>query len=443
MAATLSGGEARRIRLATQIGSQLMGVLILDEPSIGLHQRDNAADPHPAGPARPRQHRARHRARRERANRGLDRRPRAGCGRAHGGYIVCSDSQDAFLRCADGLTAQYLRGEKSIETPAVRRPGNGQYLVVRNATEGNLKHVDVRLPLRWAGFICVTGVSGSGKSSLVNEVIYKSLAMRMYRAKDRPGQHEAIEGIENLDKVVDIDQSPIGRTRSAEPGHLHEPLCGDPRPLRRARARCAGTSRAASPSTSRVVAARRARWRHHPHRDAVPAGRRHPAEICTASYNQGPARTSSGASIADVLDLMTVDEARRSSRTSPRSGRSCKTLQEVGWLHPAGPVRPPRSQAARRHQAEQGAQPPRRAGKTSTSWTSRRPTCTSRTSKLLQVLQQLVDQGNTIVVIEHNLDMIKEADWVIDLGGQRRQGRLGDRRGHAGARSQGGALLYR
>jgi excinuclease ABC subunit A len=217
MAATLSGGEAQRIRLATQIGSQLMGVLyILDEPSIGLHQRDNnrlidtllhlrdlgntvLVIEHDEETMRA-------------ADWIVDMGPGAG---ENGGYVVCSAPADAFINCADSMTAAYLRGDKEIAVPAIRRPGNGEYVIVRNATENNLKHVDVRIPL--GKFICVTGVSGSGKSSLVNEVLYKALAMRIYRAKDKPGRHETIEGIENLDKVVDIDQSPIGRNPRSNP----------------------------------------------------------------------------------------------------------------------------------------------------------------------------------------------------------------------------------
>ncbi|MCB0159222.1 MAG: excinuclease ABC subunit UvrA, partial [Caldilineaceae bacterium] len=216
-AATLSGGEAQRIRLATQIGSQLMGVLyILDEPSIGLHQRDNArlietlkgmrdlgntvlVVEHDEDTIRE-------------ADWVVDMGPGAG---EHGGHVVVSAWQDDFIRHPESLTAQYLRGERRIAVPQERREGNGNFLFIRHASENNLKDVDVRIPL--GKFVAVTGVSGSGKSTLVVEVLYKKLAQLMYRAKARPGKHRELEGIEHLDKVIDIDQSPIGRTPRSNP----------------------------------------------------------------------------------------------------------------------------------------------------------------------------------------------------------------------------------
>ena len=421
MAATLSGGEAQRIRLATQIGSQLMGVLyILDEPSIGLHQRDNArlirtlldlrdlgntvlVIEHDEETMRT-------------ADWIVDLGPGAG---EHGGYIVCSDSRDAFMTCADSLTAQYLRGERCIETPEVRRPGNGQYLVVRNATENNLKHVDVRLPL--GKFICVTGVSGSGKSSLVNEVIYKALAMRMYRAKDKPGRHEAIEGIENLDKVVDIDQSPIGRTPRSNPA-TYTNLFTEIRDLF-----------AALPE-SKVRGYKPGRFSFN-----VKGGRCEacqgdgiiriemqflpdvyvPCEICHGKrYNREALEIRyKGKSIADVLD-MTVDEALTFFQHIPAIRKKLQTLQEVGL----GYIRLGQSgttlSGGEAQRVKLSKELSRRAtGKT--LYILDEPTTGLHfedIKKLLQVLQQLVDQGNTIVVIEHNLDVIKGADWVIDLG---------------------------
>jgi excinuclease ABC subunit A len=216
-AATLSGGEAQRIRLATQIGSQLMGVLyILDEPSIGLHQRDNARLIRTLLDLRDLGNTVlviEHDEETMRASDWIvDLGPGAG---ENGGYVVCSAPTPDFLECGTSLTAAYLRGEKEIAVPKLRRPGNGEYLTVRSASENNLKDLDVRFPL--GKLICVTGVSGSGKSSLVIEVLYKALALRMYRAKDRPGAFASIEGMDQLDKVIDIDQSPIGRTPRSNP----------------------------------------------------------------------------------------------------------------------------------------------------------------------------------------------------------------------------------
>ncbi len=420
-AATLSGGETQRIRLATQIGSQLMGVLyILDEPSIGLHQRDNArlirtlldlrdlgntvlVIEHDEDTMRA-------------ADWIVDLGPGAG---EHGGHVVCSDWTPEFLQCSDSLTAQYLRGDKAIAVPHLRRPGNGQYLIIRDATENNLKHVDVRLPL--GKFICVTGVSGSGKSSLINEVLYKALAMRMYRAKDKPGRHETIEGIENLDKIVDIDQSPIGRTPRSNPA-TYTNLFTDIRDLF-----------AALPD-AKVRGYKPGRFSFN-----VKGGRCEacqgdgiiriemqflpdvyvPCEVCHGKrYNREALEIKyKGKSIADVLD-MTVDEALAFFNNIPSVRNKLSTLQEVGL----GYIRLGQSgttlSGGEAQRVKLSKELSRRAtGKT--LYILDEPTTGLHfddIQKLLMVLGRLVDQGNTVVVIEHNLDVIKSADWVIDLG---------------------------
>jgi excinuclease ABC subunit A len=421
MAATLSGGEAQRIRLATQIGSQLMGVLyILDEPSIGLHQRDNArlirtledlrnlgntvlVIEHDEDTMRS-------------ADWIVDLGPGAG---EHGGHVVCSAARDEFLECGDSLTAQYLRGEKRIDVPAVRRPGNGQYLIVRDATENNLKHVDVRIPL--GKLVAVTGVSGSGKSSLVNEVLYKALAMRMYRAKDRPGRHLTIEGIENLDKVVDIDQSPIGRTPRSNPA-TYTNMFTDIRDLF-----------AALPD-AKMRGYKPGRFSFN-----VKGGRCEacqgdgiiriemqflpdvyvPCEVCHGKrYNREALEIKyKGKSIADVLD-MTVAEALEFFQNIPPIRNKLSTLYEVGlsYIRLGQPGTTLSGGEAQRVKLSKELS--RRAtGKT--MYILDEPTTGLHfddVQKLLQVLQRLVDQGNTIVVIEHNLDVIKCADWIIDMG---------------------------
>jgi len=421
MAATLSGGEAQRIRLATQIGSQLMGVLyIQDEPSIGLHQRDNGRLISPLKDLRNLGNTVLVIEHDEDTMRSADYIVDLGPGAGeHGGHVVCSDWRDEFLRCTESLTAQYLRGEKRIEVPKVRRPGNGQYLIIRDATENNLKHVDVRLPL--GKFICVTGVSGSGKSSLVNEVLYKALAMRMYRAKEKPGRHLTIEGIENLDKVVDIDQSPIGRTPRSNPATYTNRFT-EIRDLF-----------AALPD-AKIRGYKPGRFSFN-----VKGGRCEacqgdgiiriemqflpdvyvPCEVCHGKrYNREALEIKyKGKSIADVLD-MTVAEARDFFQHIPPLRNKLQTLDEVGL----GYIRLGQSattlSGGEAQRVKLSKELSRRAtGKT--MYILDEPTTGLHfedVQKLLQVLQRLVDQGNTIVVIEHNLDVIKCADWVIDLG---------------------------
>ena len=421
MAATLSGGEAQRIRLATQIGSQLMGVLyILDEPSIGLHQRDNARLIRTLLDLRNLGNTVLVIEHDEETMRSsdwiVDLGPGAGEG---GGHVVCSAPTDEFMRCPDSLTAAYLRGDKRIDVPSARRLGNGQYLVVRGATENNLKGVDVRFPL--GKFICITGVSGSGKSSLINEVLYKALAMRMYRAKDRPGRHEGIDGIENLDKVVDIDQSPIGRTPRSNPA-TYTNLFTDIRDL------------FASLPDAKTRGYKAGRFSFN-----VKGGRCEacqgdgiiriemqflpdvyvPCEVCHGQrYNREALEIHyKGKSIADVLNL-TVDEALGFFQNIPPIRHKLNTLAEVGlgYVRLGQPATTLSGGEAQRVKLSKELS--RRAtGKT--FYILDEPTTGLHfddTAKLLVVLDRLVEQGNTVVVIEHNLDVIKYADWVVDLG---------------------------
>ncbi len=421
MAATLSGGEAQRIRLATQIGSQLMGVLyILDEPSIGLHQRDNARLIRTLLDLRDLGNTVLVIEHDEETMRAADWIVDLGPGAGeHGGYVVCSAPAAQFMQCSDSLTAQYLRGEKQIAIPRQRRPGNGEYLIVRDASENNLKHIDVRFPL--GKFICVTGVSGSGKSSLVNEVLYKALNQHMYRAKDRPGKHGGIEGIEHLDKVVNIDQSPIGRTPRSNPA-TYTNLFTEIRDLFAELPEAKMRGYKAGRFSFNVKGGRceacqgdgiiRIEMQFLP--DVyVPCevchGRRYNREALEIKYK--------GKSIADVLD-MTVDEALEFFQHIPSIRNKLLTLQEVGlgYIRLGQPATTLSGGEAQRVKLSKELS--RRAtGKT--FYILDEPTTGLHfddVQKLLTVLQRLVDQGNTVVVIEHNLDVIKCADWIIDLG---------------------------
>jgi excinuclease ABC subunit A len=421
VAATLSGGEAQRIRLATQIGSQLMGVLyILDEPSIGLHQRDNARLIRTLLGLRDLGNTVLVVEHDEETMRAADWIVDLGPGAGEaGGYVVCSAPTSEFLSCKDSLTAAYLRRERQITMPSTRRSGNGEYLIVRDATENNLKHVDVRFPL--GKLICVTGVSGSGKSSLVIEVLYKALAQRMYRAKDRPGTHEAIEGMENLDKVVDIDQSPIGRTPRSNPA-TYTNVFTDIRDL------------FASLPEAKIRGYKAGRFSFN-----VKGGRCEacqgdgiiriemqflpdvyvPCEVCHGNrYNREALEVKyKGKSIADVLN-MTVSEAREFYHNIPGIRNKLVTLDEVGL----GYIRLGQSATTLSGGEAQRVKLSKELSRRATGRTFYildEPTTGLHfedVRKLLDVLFRLVDQGNTVVVIEHNLDVIKCADWIIDLG---------------------------
>ncbi len=420
-AVTLSGGEAQRIRLATQIGSQLMGVLyILDEPSIGLHQRDNArlidtlkgmrdlgntvlVVEHDEDTIRA-------------ADFVVDMGPGAG---EHGGHVVCAAWQEDFIHCPDSLTAQYMRNERRIEVPAERRLGNGKEIVITGAAENNLKAVDVRIPL--GKFVAVTGVSGSGKSTLVVEVLYKRLAQQMYNAKDRPGKYESITGIEHIDKVIDIDQSPIGRTPRSNPAS-YVGLFTDIRDLfatiPEAKARGYKPGRFSfNVKGGRCEACQgdgiiRIEMQFLP--DVyVPCdeckGKRYNRETLEIRYR--------GKSIADILD-MTVEEALEFFQNIPKIARKLETLNAVGLGYIRLGQAATTLSGGEAQRIKLSKELSRRATG-NTFYILDEPTTGLHfedVSHLLKVLHELVNMGNTVLVIEHNLDVIKSCDWVIDMG---------------------------
>ena len=430
-AGTLSGGEAQRIRLATQIGSSLMGVLyILDEPSIGLHQRDNArliktlerlrdigntliVVEHDEDTMRA-------------ADWIVDVGPGAG---EHGGYIVAEGPFAAICANRNSLTGDYLSGRKQIPTPEERREGNGKAIVITGARENNLKNLTVEFPL--GKFICVTGVSGSGKSSLITDTLYRKLAQHFYRAKDKPGVHDAITGLEHLDKVIDIDQSAIGRTPRSNPATY----TGLFTPIREL---------FASVPDAKLRGYKAGRFSFN-----VKGGRCEacsgegiiqiemqflpdvyvPCEVCHGKrYNRDALDIRfKGKSIADVLD-MTVEEALGFFDAIPSIKNKLQTLFDVGlgYIHLGQPATQLSGGEAQRVKlaTELSKRP---TGKT--MYILDEPTTGlhfADIDRLLKVLHRLADGGNTVLVIEHNLDVIKSADWLIDIGpeGGHRGGRI-------------------
>ena len=420
-AGPLSGGESQRIRLATQIGSSLMGVLyILDEPSIGLHQRDNdkllatlknlrdlgnslIVVEHDEDTMRA-------------ADYLIDIGPGAG---VHGGQVVAAGTPAEVMANPDSLTGQYLSGKKKIEVPAVRRPGNGKVLKVIGAAENNLRHIDVEFPL--GTFTVVTGVSGSGKSSLVNEVLFKRLGAELMRMKVRPGKCDRIEGIEQLDKVVNIDQSPIGRTPRSNPA-TYTGLFNDIRDLfastQEAKSRGYGQGRFSfNVRGGRCEACSG---------DGLLKIEMHflpdifvPCEVCKGRrYNRETLEVRyKGKNIADVLD-MTVDEALDFFSALPKLKKRLQTLQDVG-LGYVKLGQPSTELSGGEAQRVKLATELSKQATGKTIYILDEPTTglhSDDVRKLLEVLQRLVDAGNTVVVIEHNLDVIKCADHLIDLG---------------------------
>lgn len=420
-AGTLSGGEAQRIRLATQIGSRLTGVLyILDEPSIGLHQRDNdrligtlksmrdigntliivehdedtmlAADYL------------------------IDVGPGAG---VHGGEIVSAGTPEEVMSDPKSLTGQYLSGKRFIPLPTVRRKSDGRYIEIKGASENNLKNINVKFPLGM--FVAVTGVSGSGKSTLINEILHKSLAQKLHRAKTRPGEHKSIKGIDLLEKVIDIDQSPIGRTPRSNPA-TYTGVFDDIRDV------------FASTNEAKVRGYKKGRFSFNVKGGRCEACRGDgiikiemhflpdvyvPCEICHGKrYNRETLEVKyKGKNVSDILD-MTVEDALSFFENIPKIGRKLQTIFDVG-LGYITLGQPATTLSGGEAQRVKLASELHRRSNGKSFYILDEPTTglhVDDISRLLVVLQRLVENGDTVLVIEHNLDVIKAADYIVDLG---------------------------
>jgi len=420
-AVTLAGGEAQRIRLATQIGSRLTGVLyVLDEPSIGLHQRDQARLIHTLKEMRDlgntlivvEHDEATIRA----ADWIIDLGPGAG---EHGGEVVVAGTVEDVIACPESLTGAYLSGRKRIPMPTKRRRGNGGQLVIRGAREHNLKSIDVRIPL--GKFICITGVSGSGKSTLLVEILYRRLAQVLHRSRERAGEHDDIEGIEQIDKVINIDQSPIGRTPRSNPAtytNLFTPIRELFASLPEAKIRGYKPGRFSFNVKGGRCEACEGQGTLRIEMQFLPDiyipcdvchGRRYNRETLQVRYK--------GQTIAEVLD-MTVDEAMEFFANIPRVQAKLKTLQDVGL----GYIRLGQPAPTLSGGEAQRVKLSRELSKKATGRTLYvldEPSVglhAADVDKLIGVLNRLVDAGNTVVIIEHHPDIIKVADWIIDLG---------------------------
>ncbi|MBR6785021.1 MAG: excinuclease ABC subunit UvrA, partial [Clostridia bacterium] len=419
--ATLSGGEAQRIRLATQIGSSLMGVLyILDEPSIGLHQRDNEkliatlkhlrdigntliVVEHDDDTMRA-------------ADYIVDVGPGAG---VHGGEIVACGSIDDIIACENSVTGQYLSGKKFIPVPEKRREGNGKKLVVHGARENNLKNIDVEIPL--GKFICVTGVSGSGKSSLINEILNKHLATELNGAKKIAGKHDSVSGVEYLDKVINIDQSPIGRTPRSNPA-TYTGVFNDIRELFASTVDSKKKGYKANRFSFNVKGGRCEACQG----DGIVKIEMHfladiyvPCEVCRGQrYNKETLEVRyKGKNIHDILE-MTVEEGMNFFESIPKIHRKMKTLYDVG-LGYVKIGQPATTLSGGEAQRVKLATELAKHSTGKTIYILDEPTTglhTADVHRLIDVLQRFVDSGNTVLVIEHNLDVIKVADHIIDLG---------------------------
>ena len=418
---TLSGGESQRIRLATQIGSSLMGVLyILDEPSIGLHQRDNhkllntlknlrdlgntvIVVEHDEDTMRE-------------ADFLVDIGPGAG---VHGGEVVFAGPPQEIESCEASLTGQYLSGRRKVEVPKKRRKGNGKFLEIRGAQQNNLKNVNVKIPL--GEFVCVTGVSGSGKSSLINEILYKKLAAELNRAHAHPGRHKEIRGLEHLDKVIQIDQSPIGRTPRSNPA-TYTGLFNDIRELFASTQDAKMRGFNASRFSFNVKGGRCEACQG----DGIIRIEMHflpdvyvPCDVCKGHrYNRETLEVKyKGKSIYDVLE-MTVEEALDFFRDIPKLARKLQTVYDVG-LGYVKVGQPATTLSGGEAQRVKLATELSKRSTGRTIYILDEPTTglhIADVHRLIDVLQRLVDGGNTVVVIEHNLDLIKTADHIIDLG---------------------------